>query len=68
MELYKGRPATNEGREDKEIRVYDILDKLGMEYYRTDHDHADTMEACNIIDAVLEVTICKNLFLWIRLT
>lgn len=63
MELYKGRPATNEGREDKEIRVYDILDKLGMEYYRTDHDHADTMEACNIIDAVLEVTICKNLFL-----
>ena len=29
----------------------------------TDHGHADTMEACDDIDAVLDVTICKNLFL-----
>ena len=63
MELYKGRPDTNEGREDREIRVYDFLDKLGISYYRTDHEKADTMEACYEIDKVLDATICKNLFL-----
>ena len=63
MELYQGRPEDVSGREEREIRVYDLLDKLGIEYLRTDHEHADTMEACNEIDAVLDVRICKNLFL-----
>ena len=63
MELYKGRPENTQGRLDKEIRVYDLLDSLGIEYVRTDHEQADTMEACNEIDAILQVTICKNLFL-----
>ena len=63
MELYKGRPETNEGREDREIRVYDFLDKLGISYYRTDHEKADTMEACHEIDKVLDAAVCKNLFL-----
>ena len=38
MELIKGRPANEADRLDKEIRVYDLLDQLGMEYYRTDHE------------------------------
>lgn len=59
MELYNGRPTDLTGREDREIRVYDLLDSLGIEYQRTDHGHADTMEACNEIDAVLDVLICK---------
>ena len=63
MELYKGRPEDINGREEIEVRVYDLLDSLGIEYFRTDHEHADTMEACNRIDAVLDVVICKNLFL-----
>ena len=63
MELYHGRPADVSGRLEKEIRVYDLLDALGMEYYRTDHEAADNMEACNEIDAVLGTVICKNLFL-----
>ncbi|MBO4407617.1 MAG: prolyl-tRNA synthetase associated domain-containing protein [Clostridia bacterium] len=63
MELYEGRPASNEGREEKEIRVYDLLDRLGIHYQRTDHEPADTMEACGRIDAILGVLICKNLFL-----
>lgn len=63
MELYVGRPETNEGREEREIRVYDFLDKLGLSYYRTDHGKADTMEACYEIDSILDATICKNLFL-----
>lgn len=63
MILYDGRPADLSGRQEREIRVYDFLDKLGISYQRTDHGHADTMEACNEIDQVLDVLICKNLFL-----
>lgn len=63
MELYKGRPEDIKNREEREVRVYDFLDSLGIEYFRTDHEHADTMEECNRIDAVLDVVICKNLFL-----
>lgn len=63
MELQNGRPKNTEGRLEKEIKVYDLLDSLGIEYQRTDHDHADTMEACNEIDKVLGTIICKNLFL-----
>ena len=63
MELFKGRPENTEGRLPREVRTYDLLDSLGIEYIRTDHEHTDTMEACSEIDAVLGVTICKNLFL-----
>ena len=45
MELYKGRPQNEEGRLQREIRTYDFLDKLGIEYMRTDHEPANTMEA-----------------------
>ena len=63
MELYTGRPENTEGRLPREIRTYDFLDRLGIRYQRTDHERADNMEACNEIDAVLGVVICKNLFL-----
>lgn len=63
MELQKGRPENEEGRLEREMAVYDLLDKLGMEYERTDHEEANTMEACNEIDKVLDVIMCKNLFL-----
>lgn len=63
MELKQGRPESGAGREDKEMRVYDLLDRLGVEYMRVDHAPATTMEICREIDCVLEATICKNLFL-----
>ena len=63
MKLYQGRPETADGRLPREIRTYDYLDRLGILYQRTDHERADNMEACNEIDAVLGVIICKNLFL-----
>lgn len=63
MELQKGRPQNTEGRLEREIAVYDLLDKLGIEYERTDHEPAGNMEACNEIDRILNVVICKNLFL-----
>ena len=64
LKLVKGRPATNDGRLEKEIRTYDLLDSLGIEYERVDHEEANTMEACLAIDEVLApAVICKNLFL-----
>ena len=63
MELFRGRPKNIAGRLPREIKTYDFLDSLGIEYSRTDHEPANTMEACNEIDAVLGVVICKNLFL-----
>ena len=63
MELSEGRPLNTEGRLEKEMRVYDLLDQLGISYLRTDHEAAGTMEDCNEIDRILDVLICKNLFL-----
>ena len=63
MELTKGRPADCASRLDKEIRVYDLLDKLNIEYHCVDHEAAMTMEACAAIDEALEATMCKNLLL-----
>lgn len=63
MELIKGRPADSTGRLERELAVYDLLDELGISYERTDHEEANTMEACNEIDRVLGTIICKNLFL-----
>lgn len=63
MELFKGRPSDNTGREARELEVYDCLDALNIEYYRVDHDVAMTMEDCKAIDDVLGAVMCKNLFL-----
>ena len=63
MELVNGKPTDTQGRMDKEIRVYDFLDSLGVIYQRIDHEAAMTMEACEEIDRTLEATICKNLLL-----
>ncbi len=63
--LKRGRPENLDGRLTKEIRCYDFLDDLGIEYYHIDHRDmpADTMEACEEIDKALGCAICKNLFL-----
>ncbi len=63
MMLVNGRPENTAGRLDKEIRVYDFLDSLGISYQRIDHEAAMTMEACAAVDLALEATICKNLML-----
>ena len=65
MELVNGRPKIEDGRFDKEIRVYDFLDKIGVDYQRVDHDAAMKMEECEEVDKTLGdgTAICKNLFL-----
>ena len=58
-----GRPKDPSGRLSREIRTYDLLDRLGISYIRADHPHADTMEDCLAIDEALGAPMCKNLFL-----
>ena len=63
MILYKGRPEDVSGRKEKEIKVYDVLDSLGISYYRTDHEAVGTIADCLEVDKILGINICKNLFL-----
>ena len=62
MTLEKGRPKDT-NRLPKELAVYDLLDELGIEYERIDHEALYTIEACQGVDEVLGIRICKNLFL-----
>ena len=59
--VYHGRPSDR--RTPAEEAVYDRLDEAGIPYTRVDHDHADTMEDCRLIESTLGGRICKNLFL-----
>lgn len=63
MEVYNGRPENIEGRQDKEIRVYDFLEGLNITYERVDHSPAETMEACAEAEKALKCSMCKNLLL-----
>ena len=59
--IYSARPTDR--RTEAEEAIYDKLDELSIPYIRVDHDHADTMEDCRIIEEKLGAPICKNLFL-----
>ena len=59
--LYTGRPAERRG--ETEERCYELLDRLGVRYVRVDHEHADTIAACEEVEGVLGCRICKNLVL-----
>ena len=63
MMLQQGRPADCACRLEKEIRCYDLLDSLGVDYQRIDHEPAMTMEICAALDEALGALICKNLLL-----
>ena len=58
-----GRPQSGEGRAARELRTYDFLDGLHIEYTQLDHPAAETMEDCLAVDAALGTKMCKNLFL-----
>ena len=63
LTLESGRPENAQSRLKKEIKCYDLLDKLGIKYDRVDHESTATMEACEEIDRILGARTCKNLFL-----
>lgn len=61
--LYNGRPANSSDRLAKELCTYDLLDRLQIPYQRLDHAPLPTIEACREVDSILNIDICKNLFL-----
>ena len=63
MELHIGRPADCAGRLEKELRVYDLLEKLDVPFVYVDHPAAATMDDLGEADAVLGAAVCKNLLL-----
>lgn len=63
MILQQGKPADCAERLPKELRIYDFLDALGVDYQRIDHPAATTMEICAQLDEKLGAHICKNLLL-----
>ena len=63
MNIYTGQPEDITDREPKEAAVYQLLEQLGIPYERVDHEALYTIDACHEVDQVLEIQICKNLFL-----
>ncbi len=59
--LYSSRPE--EKRTDIEEKTYDFLEKNNIDFFRIDHDAAETIELCHEIENYLGANICKNLFL-----
>lgn len=51
LTIYNGRPVDTTDRLEREIRVYDLLDNIGVAYDRLDHAAAMTMEVCEDINA-----------------
>ena len=60
--FYKERPDPST-RLEKENRTYEVLESLQIPFLRMDHDATGTIEDCHEIDQLLQITICKNLFL-----
>ena len=59
--IYTARPTDK--RLPKEERVYDLLERLDVPLERVDHDAVGTIEGCAEIEKLLDIEICKNLFL-----
>lgn len=61
---YEGRPSDdNTQRSETELRVYDFLDRLGIDYVTYCHPAAFTMEECAEVRDALHAPVFKNLFL-----
>lgn len=60
--LYTNRPE-NSSRLEKEMRVYDLLEQLAVPFIRIDHGVTATIDSCLEVEKILNIEICKNLFL-----
>ena len=58
-----GPPEDLAGRQPRERRCYELLNRLDIPYRRADHQAAATMELCRQIEQALGCPICKNLLL-----
>lgn len=50
-------------RLDKEMKTYELLDRLSIPYLRLDHGVTATVESCLEVERMFGIDICKNLFL-----
>lgn len=62
MKIYMEKPSP-EGRLPREMAVYELLERLDIPYERLDHEAVATIEACQGVDKLLDIRLCKNLFL-----
>lgn len=60
--LYNDIPDS-EGRREREMEVYVLLKSLDIPFLRMDHEPMATIEACQGVDEILGIHMCKNLFL-----
>lgn len=60
--IYETVPEAT-GRLEKEMKCYEVLDKLKIPFKRLDHEAVGTIEECEEIESKLDIPIYKNLFL-----
>jgi len=60
--LYETKPD-QANRSLIELETYALLEKLGIPYFRLDHAETPSIEAAYEVEKLLEIEICKNLFL-----
>ena len=60
--LYTSKPNP-EGRAQKAIEAFELLEKLDIPYAWLDHEVKMTIADCADIDTLLDIELCKNLFL-----
>ena len=62
--IYIGKPQSGlDERQKSELAAYELLDELGIAYLRLDHGETATIEHCHEVERLLDIEICKNLFL-----
>ena len=61
LEIQSTRPL--DSRSGREEAVYDLLESLGVSFERIDHDPTASVELCEVVEKILDIHICKNLFL-----
>lgn len=60
--IYTTKPAVI-NRLPVEMAVYNLLKNLEIPYSRMDHDKTATVESCRETEKLLDIKVCKNLFL-----
>jgi len=63
MKLHKGRPQEEAGRLPKELRTYDFLDALGVDYEQMERTPDASPERRRAEEETLDAMICKNIVL-----
>jgi Ala-tRNA(Pro) deacylase len=59
--IYTSKPE--DIRSLREMKTYELLDRLDIKYQRLDHEETETIESCHDVEMLLGIEICKNLFL-----